>query len=146
MKVARKLLLEVVSSLTKNLGRRDVSQALTRILGQWQRLLSWEEEEVARSNANDVDILIAVDTIQSDDRLFDIMLNIILESMEQSQLDAAGGFTESLFKLLTHRCKQDRDKADSPFLRLAHLPGPTITTVMTMVASMLRKEVERQWY
>lgn len=114
-----------------------------KLPNKWHDLLRWDEEEVAKTNTNDIDILIAVDTIQSDDYLFDILLSIILDSMQQSSASTSSERTESLLRILKRRGKQN-DGSERSFLDLTCLPGKTMTSVMTMVTSMLKTEVDRQ--
>ncbi|KAI0821337.1 hypothetical protein BC629DRAFT_1587619 [Irpex lacteus] len=136
-------LLGLWESIATAVPRGSADEGLVNASKRWNELLRQDEEEIAKVNSNDIDILIAVDAIQSDDNLFDIMLGIIFSSVQQSQTSAAGERTESLLRILRRRSKQDQQLKPT-FLDLTRLPRETITSIMSIVKSMLKEEINRQ--
>ena len=139
MRSVRKLIFKVIIR-AKHISQRT-TEAFTHIPTQWSyQMLNYDEEEAVATDTNDVDILIGVDSIQSDEQL----LGIMWDAIQQTQLDPADCVT-FILKVINHRLQ--RDVATTPsdtFLDLKRLPKQTTTSIMSMAAEILNKEITRQ--
>lgn len=138
-KTMRKLIFRTI------LWAKDVSDrttiSFTHIPTKWTyEILSYDEEDAVLTDNNDVDVLIAVDSIQSDEQL----LSVMWDALQQTQLDPTDSVTFVL-KIISHRLQRDVSAIPSNvFLDLKRLPKQTVTSIMSMVAEILRNEIIRQ--
>ncbi|KAI0093088.1 hypothetical protein BDY19DRAFT_407332 [Irpex rosettiformis] len=139
MSTLRKLIFRIIV-YAKDISHRT-TDTFTQIPTRWSyNILNYDEEEAVITDTNDIDILIAVDSIQSDEQLLTIMWNAI----QQIQLDPADSVT-FVSKLISHRIQRDIISLPSDtFLDLKRLPKQTITSIMQMVAEILGDEIRRQ--
>jgi hypothetical protein len=139
MKVARKQLFWIIRWMFNALEyAHDVPKSVT---AHWSyKNLGYDEENAAMTNDNDVDILIAVDAIQADNQL----VNIMWDALQQSRPDPADSVA-FVQKILSHRTQPNITSNPPPsFLDLTILPEQTVTSIMLTFAEMLKKEIHRQ--
>jgi hypothetical protein len=87
-----------------------------------------------------MDILIALDTIQSDEQL----LSTMWVALQQTHPDPADSM-KFLFKVLGHRLCRDLIVDPSPyFLDLRQIPKPTVAIIMGFATEVLQRELLRQ--
>jgi hypothetical protein len=139
MKAVRKLLFRVVQWVLSRLQyTQDMSKSLTAI---WSyKNLAYDEEDAIKSDKNDIDILVAVDSIQSDEQL----LTVMWDALQQSQPDLADSVA-FVKKLISNRIQCDIPSLpSSSFPDVKPLPKRTATSIMQMAAEILRNEIIRQ--
>jgi hypothetical protein len=134
MKAVRKLLFRVVRWVLRRLQ-------YTQLNAIWSyQNLAYDEEDAMKSDENDIDILVAVDSIQSDEQL----LTIMWDALQQSQPDPVDS-AAFVKKLINNRIQCDIPSLPSfPFLDIKPLPKRTATSIMEMVVEILRNEINRQ--
>ncbi|KAI0688466.1 hypothetical protein BC835DRAFT_310538 [Cytidiella melzeri] len=141
MKALRKQIFGVVEWAQGVLNRS--SEVLTQIpSGKWSYImLAYDEEDAVTTDSNDIDILIAVDSIQSDEQL----LSIMWDALQETQLDPADS-VKFVLKIINHRVQHNNltTTPSQAFLDLKRLPKQTVTSVMLMVSNILRNEINRQ--
>lgn len=116
------------------------TDSLIQVSGEWTyKLLAYDEEDAVLNEKNDVDILIAVDSIQSDEYL----LSVMWDALQQTQVESADLVT-FLLKAIGHRIQHDVTAFSSGFMDLKKLPKRTVTSIMTMVSDVLKTEINRQ--
>lgn len=108
---------------------------------QWSySMLVYDEKDAVVNHKNDVDILISVDSIQSDEQL----LGVMWDALQQTQLQPEETVT-FLLKILGHRLQRDIPNVpSSSFLELKALPRQSYSIIMNMVAEVLGDEITRQ--
>jgi hypothetical protein len=103
-------------------------------------MLAYSEERAAADPNHDMDILIALDTIQSDEQL----LSSMWVALQQTHSDPAD-LIKFLFKVLGHRLRRDLIADPSPyFLDLRQIPKPTVAIIMGFATEVLQRELLRQ--
>lgn len=106
----------------------------------WDRgHLVYDEETVLRDDKNDIDILAAVDAIQSDDGLLELMWGALKQARLESEETL--GF---LMRVIGHRVEGGRiSESSSSILNLRHLSKQTCFTIMDLAAGVLKQELVR---
>lgn len=140
MRTVRKYIFRAVL-WAKDVSHRAV-EPLTQIPDKWSyKNLAYDEEVAVLTDSNDIDILVSVDSIQSDEQLLSVMWGAV----QQTQLGPAESFT-FVMQILAHRMQRDiTSLLSSPtYLDLRRLPKQTITAVMLMISDLLRAEINHQ--
>ncbi|KAI0691117.1 hypothetical protein BC835DRAFT_133037 [Cytidiella melzeri] len=99
---------------------------------------AYDEEVAAKTDVNDLDILLTVDSIQSDDDLLRTMMN----TLQQSQV-ARTEYVRFALAIISHRLQIDVIPS-SGFLDLLRLPRQVASTIMPPISEILRREINRQ--
>ncbi|KAI0691133.1 hypothetical protein BC835DRAFT_133728 [Cytidiella melzeri] len=117
------------------------SQTELPIPGKWPyEDPAYDEEVAAKTDNNDLDILITVDSIQSDDDL----LRTMMATLQQSQV-ARTEYVKFALAIIGHRMQDDNITIPSSgFLDLLRLPKQAALTIMVPIAEILRDEIKPQ--
>lgn len=119
----------------------ESAKSYSELPKEWSyRLLAINEDDVAKSETNDVDIFIAVDSIQTDEQLLRAMWDALQQT--QPKISESCAF---ITRVIGHRLPSDR--IGIPYvdhvLDLKRLPKRTVNAVMSMVAETLRPDADR---
>ncbi|KAI0093072.1 hypothetical protein BDY19DRAFT_921863, partial [Irpex rosettiformis] len=139
MKAIRRHLFHIVL-WAKNISLR-ATEPLTHISSKWSyKNLAYDEDDAVLTDRNDIDILVSVDSIQSDEQL----LSLMWDAAQQTKLDPAES-VEFILNIIEHRIQRPVFAiSPSAYLDLRRLPKRTITSIMLMVNDILRNEIIHQ--
>ncbi|KAI0681957.1 hypothetical protein BC835DRAFT_987271 [Cytidiella melzeri] len=125
-----------------SMGARRSPDSQTQLLlpGNWSyEDLAYDEEAAAKTDAHDLDILITVDSIQSDD---DLLLPM-MDTLRQPQIVRTECVKFAL-AIISHRLQDDITIPSSGFLDLMRLPKQTTSIIMRSIVEILRHEIKTQ--
>ena len=115
----------------------------TGVSGKWSFMnLANDEEAVTKDGAHDIDILIAVDSIQTDDHHLPVMWEAVQQTMPNPTQSV-----RFIQNVIGHRIQQDVSNSDvfsADHLDLTRLPKPTVTFIWLKINSLLKEEIMRQ--
>jgi hypothetical protein len=101
---------------------------------------TWDEDVAAGDSSHDIDVLIAVDSIQTDDQL----LTIIWNALQQTHPDPADSVT-FILRTVGNRIQSNiKANLSTSFLDLQALPKQTSITTILMMTEILKNEIIRQ--
>lgn len=150
--VIRRIILRVLKWAARNYTPLD--KLPTPSPGKWSYTdLAYDEEKAAGTDSNDIDILVTVDSIQSDDQL----LKVMWDALQQIQLSPSES-VRFVKEILRHHMRHDFQTPSSVpaarfsstttaltgYLDVRSVPKQTTTAVMNMLAEVLANEFRKQ--